>query len=108
MLGLGKKEKTPIAEPVAEQPPPRHDTIDSVASTNAVPTEKGDIGALFVERLQAWKHAVGYLEAYVESTEKVHKELAKEYEKVLKVGFIFCSISELKVLLITSRPSLSR
>lgn len=84
MLGLGKKEKAPITEPVAEQAPPRHDTIDSVASTNAVPTEKGDIGALFVERLQAWKHAVGYLEAYVESTEKVHKELAKEYEKVLK------------------------
>lgn len=108
MLGLGKKEKAPIAEPVAEQPPPRHDTIDSVASTDAVPVEKGDIGVLFVERLQAWKHAIGYLEAYVESTEKVHKELAKEYEKVLKVGFVSCSISGLQVILITSRPSLSR
>jgi hypothetical protein len=107
MLGLGKKEKAPIAEPVAEQAPPRHDTINSVASTDAVPAEKGDIGALFVERLQAWKHAVGYLEAYVESTEKVHKELSKEYEKVLKVGFAFYPISELKVLLTTSRPFLS-
>jgi hypothetical protein len=37
------------------------------------------------ERLQAWKHAVGYLEDYVSATEKVEKAHAKEYEKVLKV-----------------------
>jgi len=36
------------------------------------------------ERLQAWKHAVGYLEDYVSATEKVEKAHAKEYEKVLK------------------------
>jgi hypothetical protein len=41
---------------------------------------------LLAERLQAWKHAVGYLEDYVEATEKVEKAHAKEYEKVLKVG----------------------
>lgn len=39
---------------------------------------------LLAERLQAWKHAVGYLEDYVTATEKVHKAHAKEYEKVLK------------------------
>ena len=34
--------------------------------------------------MRAWKHAVGYLENYIEATEKVHKAHAKEYEKVLK------------------------
>ena len=40
---------------------------------------------MLAERLQAWKHAVGYLEDYVSATEKVEKAHAKEYEKVLKV-----------------------
>ncbi|KAI1326788.1 PH domain-containing protein [Xylariaceae sp. FL0255] len=39
---------------------------------------------LLTERLQAWKHACGYLEEYVTATEKVHKQHSKEYEKVLK------------------------
>lgn len=39
---------------------------------------------LFVERLQAWKHAVGYLEDYVTATEKTHHAHGKEYERVLK------------------------
>ncbi|KAI0532136.1 PH domain-containing protein [Xylaria digitata] len=39
---------------------------------------------LLTERLQAWKHAVVYLEDYVGAVEKVHKFHAKEYEKVLK------------------------
>jgi hypothetical protein len=40
---------------------------------------------LLAERLQAWKHAVGYLEAYIGATEKVERAHGKEYEKVLKV-----------------------
>lgn len=40
---------------------------------------------LLAERLQAWKHAVGYLEEYVEAVEKIHRVQAKEYEKALKV-----------------------
>jgi hypothetical protein len=40
---------------------------------------------LLAERLQAWKHAVGYIENYVSATEKLEKAHAKEYEKVLKV-----------------------
>jgi hypothetical protein len=44
---------------------------------------------LLAERLQAWKHAVGYLEDYVSATEKVEKAHAKEYEKVLKVCKIY-------------------
>lgn len=41
---------------------------------------------MLAERLQAWKHMVGYLEDYVEAVEKVHGRQAKEYEKVLKVS----------------------
>lgn len=37
-----------------------------------------------MERLQAYKHACGYLEGYIAETEKVHKAHAKEYEKCLK------------------------
>ena len=40
---------------------------------------------LLAERLQAWKHAVGYLEDYMTSVERIHGRHAKEYEKVLKV-----------------------
>ena len=40
---------------------------------------------LLAQRLQAWKHAVGYLEEYMDAVEKVHKATAKDYEKVLKV-----------------------
>jgi len=43
-----------------------------------------DTSELLAERLQAWKHAVGYLEEYIGATEKVEKAQAKEYEKILK------------------------
>ena len=33
---------------------------------------------LLAERLQAWKHAVGYMEEYMGAVEKIHKESAKE------------------------------
>lgn len=39
---------------------------------------------LLAERLQAWKHAVGYLEEYISATERAHKVQSKEYEKILK------------------------
>ena len=41
---------------------------------------------MFSERLQAWKHAVAYLEDYIEATEKLHHSAFKDYERVLKVG----------------------
>lgn len=41
---------------------------------------------LLAERLQAWKHAVGYLEDYMEAMEKIHSKHAKEYERALKVN----------------------
>ncbi|RDW75123.1 hypothetical protein BP6252_06265 [Coleophoma cylindrospora] len=54
-------------------------------SDEAVPrADPKDTSELLAERLQAWKHAVGYLEAYVGATEKLERAHAKEYEKVLK------------------------
>ena len=46
---------------------------------------------LFAERLQAWKHAVGYLEDYITATEKTNHAHGKEYERVLKVGVTLCA-----------------
>ncbi|KAJ9133079.1 PH domain-containing protein [Pleurostoma richardsiae] len=65
--------------------PLRHATNSSILSDDAVPeTDPSSTAGLLAERLQAWKHAVGYLEEYVGAVEKIHKEQAKEYEKVLK------------------------
>ncbi|KXJ96767.1 PH domain-containing protein [Microdochium bolleyi] len=55
------------------------------AGEDAIPTiDPTTTAGLLTERLQAWKHAVGYLEEYVSATEKIHKAHSKEYEKVLK------------------------
>jgi hypothetical protein len=52
---------------------------------DAIPDEDAsEVSKLFHERLQAWKHACGYLEEYVTATEKLAASNAKEYEKVLK------------------------
>ncbi|RFU78571.1 ph domain-containing [Trichoderma arundinaceum] len=54
-------------------------------SEDAIPdADPSTTSGLLAERLQAWKHMVGYLEEYVEAVEKVHGRQAKEYEKVLK------------------------
>ncbi|KAH9885020.1 PH domain-containing protein [Xylariomycetidae sp. FL2044] len=54
-------------------------------SDEAVPdVDPTTTAGLLAERLQAWKHAVVYLEEYVGATEKIHKAHSKEYEKVLK------------------------
>lgn len=65
--------------------PMRQASTSSAMSDDAVPTsDPSDTSSLLAERLQAWKHAVGYLEDYVSATEKAEKAHAKEYEKVLK------------------------
>lgn len=48
--------------------------------------DMSQVTKLFAERLQAWKHAVAYLEDYVTATEKTNHAHGKEYERVLKVG----------------------
>ncbi|PTB77820.1 hypothetical protein M440DRAFT_3957 [Trichoderma longibrachiatum ATCC 18648] len=71
------------------QPSPPNSTLPSRATTglseDAIPeADPSTTAGLLAERLQAWKHMVGYLEDYVEAVEKVHGRQAKEYEKVLK------------------------
>ena len=48
--------------------------------------EIDQVTRLFQERLQAFKHACGYLEDYLVATEKMQNQHSKEYEKVLKVN----------------------
>ncbi|KAL6865761.1 hypothetical protein ACO1O0_001859 [Amphichorda felina] len=58
----------------------------SILSEDAVPEiDPSNTAGLLAERLQAWKHAVGYLEDYMEAMEKIHSKHAKEYERALKV-----------------------
>lgn len=76
--------ETPVS-PVSPTATTRQSTLVSVASDEAVPeTDPNTTAGLLAERLQAWKHAVVYLEEYFEAVEKLHKAQAKEYERVLK------------------------
>lgn len=63
-----------------------HDaTGSSPHAADAVPDfDPNTTAGLLAERLQAWKHACGYLEDYITAVEKTHGRHAKEYEKVLK------------------------
>jgi hypothetical protein len=57
----------------------------SLISDDAVPDfDPSSTAGLLAERLQAWKHAVVYLEEYMEAMEKIHGKHAKEYERALK------------------------
>jgi len=70
-------------------------TATNVTDDDAIPDEDtSEVTKLFHERLQAWKHACGYLEDYVSATEKMQHAHAKEYEKVLKVSS--CPTSSIK------------
>ncbi|KAK3402126.1 hypothetical protein B0T20DRAFT_403514 [Sordaria brevicollis] len=66
--------------------PSRQTTMNSSASDDlAIPEfDPNSTAGILVQRLRAWKHAVAYLEDYVEAIEKIHHSQAKEYEKVLK------------------------
>ncbi|CAL3969383.1 hypothetical protein PZA11_006058 [Diplocarpon coronariae] len=78
-----EKSGLPGSHPVTM--PTRQFSASSAMSDDAIPAaDPKNTSELLAERLQAWKHAVGYLEAYVSATEKVQKAHAKEYEKVLK------------------------
>ncbi|MCJ1419724.1 hypothetical protein MMC32_006080 [Xylographa parallela] len=64
---------------------PTRTTTGTMSDDEAVPdANPSDTAGILQERLQAWKHAVGYIENYFTATEKVEKAHAKEYEKVLK------------------------
>ena len=62
--------------------PIRNNTGGIGSDDDAIPdTDPSDTSSLLLERLQAYKHACGYLENYFTETEKVHKAHAKEYGK---------------------------
>ncbi|TVY30974.1 Cytoskeletal signaling protein [Lachnellula hyalina] len=79
-----EKAGLPGSHPVTM--PNRQVSTSSVMSDDAaIPsTDPKDTTGLLAERLQAWKHAVGYLEDYIGAIEKANKAHGKEYEKVLK------------------------
>ncbi|CAM1502076.1 Fc.00g040600.m01.CDS01 [Cosmosporella sp. VM-42] len=65
--------------------PSRATTNLSALSEDAIPeVDPSSTAGLLAERLQAWKHAVGYLEEYLKAMERIHGHQAKEYEKALK------------------------
>ncbi|KAH6245421.1 hypothetical protein HBI38_229070 [Parastagonospora nodorum] len=64
---------------------PSRSFTNNSADEEAVPGEDtSEVTKLFSERLQAYKHAVAYLEDYVGATEKTNHAHGKEYERVLK------------------------
>ncbi len=64
---------------------PTRTVTNNTDADDAIPEEdSSETTKLFHERLQAWKHACGYLEDYIKATEKMYEHNSKEYEKVLK------------------------
>ncbi|KAH9876427.1 hypothetical protein J1614_003558 [Plenodomus biglobosus] len=64
---------------------PSRSLTNRSADEDAIPGEDtSEVTKLFAERLQAWKHAVAYLEDYITATEKTNHAHGKEYERVLK------------------------
>jgi hypothetical protein len=82
-------------------------TATNMTDDDAIPDEDtSEVTKLFHERLQAWKHACGYLEDYVSATEKMQHAHAKEYEKVLKVSsHVFPDLNQDTVLMTYGRLS---
>jgi hypothetical protein len=70
---------------------PDEDTSEAstLAHCQLPAADSQQVTRLFGERLQAWKHACGYLEDYISATERLHREQAKEYDRVLKVHLIY-------------------
>lgn len=74
-----------MASPTSPQTnlPTRSSTMSD--PDDAIPDEdSSEVTRLFHERLNAWRHACGYLVDYVAATEKMQHAHGKEYEKVLK------------------------
>ncbi|EPE10382.1 ph domain-containing protein [Ophiostoma piceae UAMH 11346] len=59
-------------------------TMTSLTDEAVPDADPSSTAGLLAERIQAWKHVCGYLEDYIGAVEKLHKEQASQYEKVLK------------------------
>ncbi|KAH6970610.1 hypothetical protein BKA56DRAFT_496593 [Ilyonectria sp. MPI-CAGE-AT-0026] len=72
---------TPTSPNTSELP----SRVTTGLSDDGIPeVDPSSTAGLLAERLQAWKHAVGYLEEYMVAMENIHSHQAKEYEKVFK------------------------
>lgn len=62
-------------------------TKTTASEEDAVPEgDPSNTTGLLLERLQAWKHMVSYLEEYIKAVGKGQHSEAKEQEKILKVS----------------------
>jgi len=76
---------SPTSPTGAQSTLPTRSLTNSTDQDEAIPDEdSSETTKLFHERLQAWKHACGYLEDYITATEKMHHQHSKEYERTLK------------------------
>lgn len=76
---------SPTATTAGQSQIPTRTLTNTTDGDDAIPDEdSSETTKLFHERLQAWKHACGYIEDYITATEKMHHQHSKEYEKVLK------------------------
>ncbi|KAH8176821.1 PH domain-containing protein [Sarocladium implicatum] len=76
---------TPVSPQTTELPSRAATNVSSLSNEDAVPeVDPSTSAGLLAERLQAWKHACGYLEEYMAAVEKIHGKHAKEYERALK------------------------
>lgn len=78
---------SPTSPQTTELPSRATTNMSSLSNDDAVPDfDPSTSAGLLAERLQAWKHACGYLEEYMAAVEKIHGKHAKEYERALKVS----------------------
>ncbi|KAL2208180.1 hypothetical protein CC79DRAFT_1342503 [Sarocladium strictum] len=76
---------TPTSPQTTELPSRATTNLSAGSNDDAVPDfDPSTSAGLLAERLQAWKHACGYLEEYMAAVEKIHGKHAKEYERALK------------------------
>ncbi|KAE7996965.1 hypothetical protein FH972_001641 [Carpinus fangiana] len=81
---LSTTPSRPRPPPAAMSEIPYRSRADAEADDVIPDQDTSETTKLFLERLQAFKHACGYIEDYIQATEKSQTAQAKEFEKVLK------------------------
>ena len=83
--GAGAASDGPAEARLSSSGPPSSPTRSTNDTDDVLPDEDSSEAAkLFHERLQAWKHACGNIEDYIQAIDKLYQSNGKEYEKVLK------------------------
>jgi hypothetical protein len=85
MQGRPQSHPPPYELSMATSNLPTRTNTGASHDEEAVPEgDPSSTGGLLLERLQAWKHMVVYLEDYIGAVGKGQNSEAKEHEKVLK------------------------